>query len=63
MHQILNGLESLQRAGICHRDMSLDGELARSQGSDNKLFLARVPAAIPITHDCSIDPTPRTRRH
>ena len=27
MHQIFNGLENLQRSGICHRDVSLENLL------------------------------------
>jgi len=32
MHQILSGVETLQRAGICHRDMSLENLLTDSTG-------------------------------
>lgn len=32
MFQVLNGLENLQRAGICHRDMSLENLLVHKSG-------------------------------
>lgn len=32
MHQILNGVETLQQAGICHRDMSLENLLTDRSG-------------------------------
>jgi len=32
MNQILNGIETLQRAGVCHRDMSLENLMIDSQG-------------------------------
>lgn len=32
LHQIMNGLEHLQRAGICHRDMSLENILTDREG-------------------------------
>jgi serine/threonine protein kinase len=33
MHQVLNGIESLQHAGICHRDMSLENLLVHNSGA------------------------------
>ncbi len=32
MHQIMNGLDTLQQAGICHRDMSLENLLTDTEG-------------------------------
>ena len=33
MYQVLNGIESLQHAGICHRDMSLENLLVHNSGA------------------------------
>lgn len=33
MYQVLNGIESLQHAGICHRDMSLENLLVHESGA------------------------------
>ena len=33
MHQVLNGIESLQHVGICHRDMSLENLLVHRSGA------------------------------
>lgn len=48
MHQILNGLETLQKAGICHRDICLENLVLNEEGT--KVFIVAMGKSIKIPY-------------